>query len=180
MERPDYATEFERAAPALLAWAHLRVRPGLRAGLDPEDLAQEVGVRAFARFGDFDPARATFRAWLFGFANRVLLEALRELGRGKAMQRPGAADPTLSQVADSITAVSRRVAKAETFKLFLEQVDGLDDQDRTLLVQIGIEGNTHAEVAAVLGIGEDAARKRWQRLRDRLRSDPVFVALASA
>jgi RNA polymerase sigma-70 factor (ECF subfamily) len=178
MVRPEFADEFERAAPALLAWAHLRVRPGLRKGLDPEDLVQEVGCRAFVRYGDFDPARATFRAWLFGFANRVLLEALRELGKGRPV-RAEAADPSLSQVADSITAVSRRVARAETFRLFLQQVDGLDQEDRTLLVQIGIEGNSHAEVAAVLGIGEDAARKRWQRLRDRLRADPVFASLAA-
>jgi RNA polymerase sigma factor (sigma-70 family) len=179
MEVPAFAVEFEQVAPALLAWAHLRVRPALRGGLDPEDLVQEVGCRAFARCGDFDPARATFRAWLFGFANRVLLEALRELGRNASTRKPAAADPTLSQIADSITAVSRRVAKAETFRLFLQQVDGLDDQDRALLVQVGIEGNSHAEVAAVLGIGEDTARKRWQRLRDRLRADPVFAALAS-
>ncbi|MBK8096027.1 MAG: hypothetical protein IPK26_02915 [Planctomycetes bacterium] len=76
-----FAAAFADAAGALHAWAHLRVRGELRARLEPDDLVQEIAVRACRQAADYDPARGTFRQWLFGFANRVWLETLRELGR---------------------------------------------------------------------------------------------------
>lgn len=175
----DFATRFEQVAPALLAWAHLRVRPGLRASIEPEDLVQEVGCRAFARAQDFDPARATFRQWLFGFANRVLLEALRELGKrpGAALRRTGG-DTVLGEVAAQVTTISRRVARDDSLRRFLLRLGELPAEDHSLLVHHGLEGLAFAEVGKLLGIEEATARKRWQRLGERLRADPVFAALA--
>ena len=77
----QFATAFAAAAPSLLAWAHCRIRGDLQKRLEAEDLVQEVGMRACLRRGEYDPARGNFRQWLFGFANRVWLETLRELGR---------------------------------------------------------------------------------------------------
>ncbi len=176
---PTLVREFEAAAPALLAWARLRIRPELRARLDPEDLVQEVGCRALLAAAGFDPARGGFRPWLFGIANRVLLEALRDLGRaGHGHVRIGPSG--LHDAAATVTSITQAVARDDLVRTFLAQVERLDADDRTLLVLRGLEQLPHPQVATLLGIGEDLIRKRWQRLCDRLRSDPVFAALGEA
>ncbi|MBL8753610.1 MAG: sigma-70 family RNA polymerase sigma factor [Planctomycetes bacterium] len=180
-EAPDdpnqehFAERFAQAAPVLFAWASCRIGRELRQRIDPDDLVQEVGVRACQRAGDFDPARGTFRQWLLGFANRVWLETLRELGRDPlGPRRRLGGDSRLPGMVAEITSISRRVVNDESAKACRVRIDGLDADDRQLLVAIGIEGMTHAEAGAVVGIGEDACRKRWQRLREQLRGDPLL------
>jgi RNA polymerase sigma-70 factor (ECF subfamily) len=178
--QPSFASQFEAAGPALMAWARLRVRPELRRLLDPEDLVQEVGCRAWRSLDAFDPARASFRQWLFGIANLVLLEALRELGRAswRAVGSDETGAPGLSGVLAVITSVTGRVARDEAVRLFHARLEALPAADRALLLHRGIEQLPHAQVAELFGISEDALRKRWQRLCEQLRDDPLFAALA--
>lgn len=170
-----FAGAFVAMAPVLHAWATCRIRGDLRRRVEIDDFVQEVGLRACARRADFDAARGTFRQWLFGFANRVWLETLRELGRDPAgpLRRDGG-DSRLPDIPDSITTISRRLANDDAARVCRERIDALDDDERRLLAAIGIEGLTHAESAALLGISEDTCRKRWQRLRERLRDDSVL------
>ncbi|MCB9876843.1 MAG: sigma-70 family RNA polymerase sigma factor [Planctomycetes bacterium] len=170
-----FAEAFAAAAPALFAWASCRIRGELRARVEPEDFVQEVGVRACARRADFDAHRGAFRQWLFGFANRVWLETLRELGRdpgGSRWRRGG--DSQLPAIADTVTTISRRVARDDLARACRERVETLDAEDRALLVAIGIEGLTHHEAAQLFGVQEATCRKRWQRLREQLRDDPLL------
>lgn len=174
-----FAARFHDAAPVLLAWAHCRVRGQLRLRLDVEDLVQEIGMRACVRRGDYDAARGTFVQWLLGFANRVWLETLRALGRDPAgpLRRSGG-DSVLPGVMDTVTTVTRRAARDEAAIACRDRLDTLDEPDRMLLLAVGIEGLGHAEAAAALGIGEDACRKRWQRLRAVLQGDPILRRFA--
>lgn len=174
----QFADAYAMVAPALLAWAHCRVRGDLKRRFDVEDLLQEVAVRACVRRRDYDPQRGTFRQWLLGFANRVWLETLRELGRDPlGPRRRHGGDSQLPDVADPVTTISRRVAIDESLRACRARLDGLDDGDRALLVGIGLEGLSHREAAELLGIPEDTCRKRWQRLRDRLQGDAVLLGL---
>ena len=168
---------YAEAAPALYAWAELRIRPPLRARLDPQDLLQEVWLRARRAFAGFDP-RTSFRAWAFRIGKNVLLEALR------ASQRERAADPTpqgpllaLDGIPQSVTSITQRIAREDSVRSFLEHARALDEVDRMLLVRCGLEQETCARAAVELGLGEDAAIKRWQRLRARLREAPWAKAL---
>lgn len=167
-----FAAAFADVATTLHAWAHLRIRGELRTRLEPDDLVQEIAVRACRQAADYDPARGTFRQWLFGFANRVWLEVLRELGRdpmGARLRQGG--DSQLPGLADSVTAISQRAARDELHRAALARLHELPDDDRRLLAAVGIEGMSHAEAATLFGIGEDTCRKRWQRLRERLQDD---------
>jgi RNA polymerase sigma-70 factor (ECF subfamily) len=162
---------YERIAPSLYTWADIRIRPELRAWLDPQDVVQEVWCRAWKIFASFDPTTTSFRYWVFRVAKNVLLEALRKLD--SPTFRASGPDPStrallLADVPDSATAISHRVARAENLKLFTQWVQSLDDEDRKLLVHHGLEGLSQAEVAERLQLGREAVAKRWQRLVARV------------
>ncbi len=167
---------YEPVAPAIFAWARLHIHAPLRRRVDPEDILQEVCFRAFTRFDKFDPKIANFRAWLFGIAHNVLREALRSLkARGESVFGNAAAvsgrAPGLDGFPAEATNISTRIAREENLVAFLERLDLLEEDDRRLLLYRGLEGKRHQEVAELMGIGSDAAEKRWQRLRKRLQDE---------
>lgn len=162
-----FAELYERIAPALYTWAEIRIRADLRAFLDPQDVVQEVWCRAWKGFGGFDARSASFRYWVFRVAKNVLLEALREL-RSPAFSARGA-DPSqrllvLRDVPDTATSISQRLAREERLKRFAQWVESLDDDERMLVVHLGLEGMTQQEVGERLSLSRDAVAKRWQRL----------------
>lgn len=179
---PGFAELYEETAPALFAWASLRIRPSLRPRLDPEDLLQEVWVRALEAEGRRREAGADFRPWVFGMAKNVLLEAFRKTEAPRA--RGGLGSSTrlalIEELPDQATAITRRVAKDETLRLFLERARALPDEDRMILLHHGFEGLSHSEVATRLGLARDTVAKRWQRLRGRLLDDPALLGLLAS
>ena len=176
--KPGFPEPYEEIAPTLYAWACLRIRPSLRGRIDPEDVLQEVWVRALAAERPRDVHDSTFRAWIFGVAKNVLLEALRKTERGRG---EGVGSETrralVSGVPDQATAVSRRVAGDEALRLFVERARALPDEDRMILLHHGFEGLSHGTVATRLGLPRDTVAKRWQRLRTRLLDDPQLRGL---
>lgn len=165
-----------RVAPALYAWAELRIGPALRARIDPDDLVQEICCRAFQGFHNYQPERGPFRGWIFGIGNTVLKNALMQLGRVPTQARPAALDQStdlLDQLPDEVTSVSRRLAKSERMKEFLEHVRGLDEEEQKLLLYRGLEGWTHVQIAERMNLSVDTVEKRWQRLRTRLRDQDL-------
>lgn len=171
-----FAILYERLAPAIHAWACIRIRPTVRSLVDPEDLVAETWCVALNAFRtSFDPAVTPFRPWLFGVANLVLMRKFRRVrGRLRAGPAAGAEDPVPPEaVPDQVTSLSRRMAREEGFQRFLDEIDTLPQEDRELMVLRGLEGLSHDEVAARAGISAAAARKRWERLRARLAASPV-------
>lgn len=164
-----FADAYRDAAPALHAWIGLHLGPALRAELDPEDVLQEVACRAFARKDNFDPERGPFRAWLFGIARKVLFQSLERMTGSGRPDREWLTTGGLARVPEEATSVTRRVARDETQRRFLDEIEDLPDEERRLVLQRGLEGLPHEEVAESLGIEPSAAAKRWARLLPRLR-----------
>lgn len=165
----DFLEDYRSAAPALYAWIGAHLGPALRAELDPEDVLQEVACRAFARRAEFDEARGPFRAWVFGIARNVLFQSLERMTGGARPDREWLTTGGLARVPEEATSVTRKVARDDGAERLLELVDGLGEEDRALVLQRGLEGLPHEEVAAGLGIEPAAAAKRWARLLPRLR-----------
>lgn len=167
--REHFDAEYEATLPGLHAWITLRSRANPRLRGDVEDVVQEVWARALDAYATFDPTRGTFRAWIFGIARLVFLESVRASmrERGGAVQ---GASTLLRQRADSVTTICRRLERDESAQRLQRIVDELDDEDRELVAYCGLEGRTCADVATLLGVSEAAATKRWQRLRERLRT----------
>lgn len=177
-----FAELYERIAPALYAWAALRIRPAMRAFVDPQDLVQEVWTRAWKAFPGFDPETVPFRAWIFRIAKNVLLEGFR---RARRLAPGEGAGPTtrlfqLGELPDSATAVSRRLARDEGLARVLAWVEALEPDEQELFLHCGLEGLSYAEVAERMQIQRDAVAKRWQTLRERVARFGVPKDLALA
>lgn len=155
--------------PALWTWVVLRVGPRVRATFEPDDVFQETWLRAFENAATLDPARPV-RPWLFGIARNVLREALRRHGR-ESLRRHAGSETSIGRMdrfADTVTSVTRRLAREENFRAFIDRLAVLSDDDRRLLLLHGLEGGTLIDAALQLEITPESAKKRWQRLRAQL------------
>jgi RNA polymerase sigma-70 factor, ECF subfamily len=173
-DRARFQELYQRLAPALIAWADIRIPTNLRMSLEPEDVAQEVWCRALRSFQGFDPAVTPFRAWLFTIAGNVLLEGFRRTRRHPRSPRTVTESSKvfdLEAVPADATSITRRAARDEDLARFIARVSTLAAEDRRLLVYRGLEALPHQDVARRLGITADSAMKRWQRLRAELERD---------
>lgn len=167
MSSSEFTRSYESIADALVVWVNLHLFPKLRFRVEADDVIQEVWCRAYQRFGAFDPARGSFRAWVVGIAEKVLLEELRKVGRSSP--RTATELPSVQSLVAEITSISERAARNEYVRRLLEEAVRLPEEERRLLLYRGVEGQTYGEVSRRLGIGEEAARSRWRRLRKQLR-----------
>ncbi len=163
----SFSALYSRVAPALHAWAALRIGSVLRRWLDPEDCVQEILLRAYKRFDSYDANKGSFRGWLFGIANNVMREVLARQSR-VGTPRVSAAE-AMAELPDDATSVSRKVARDEALGHFVASLHELTDEQRKLLVYRGLEGLPHQEVASLMGLSTSAVEKRWQRLLERLK-----------
>ncbi len=171
----EFERDYARAVPGLVAWVRLRVAGLPHGRIDVEDIVQETWARALETFARM-PDGAGFRYWVLGIAQNVLLEALRRDARGRNQRGVGNAFE-LDQCPDSVTSISRAAARDDGFARLLSVILELPADERQLVLLHGLEERPLAEAAKQLGITEEAAGKRWQRLRARLREQPAFVSV---
>ena len=58
-------------------------------------------------------------------------------------------------------------------------IRSLSEEDRKLVIHCGLEGLSYIETGERLAIGKEAVAKRWQRLREKLRDQPIPQQLFS-
>ncbi|MCB9890771.1 MAG: sigma-70 family RNA polymerase sigma factor [Planctomycetes bacterium] len=170
--RDDFVTNYEAVAPALCAWVLRHMSRTLRAKVENEDVLQEIWLRAFRLRDQFSGDTRAFRAWIFSIGKMVLLEVRRSTRRVQRVSYPEgdtARQHALHDVVDTMTRLTQRLVREESIARFLEYVATLPAEDQELLSFCGLEGMSCLEAGRKLGIGNDAATKRWQRLRTRLR-----------
>lgn len=162
---------YEAIAPSLYTWAEIKIRPQMRGLVDPSDVVQEVWYRAWRSYTGANLEAESFRRWIFRVAKNVLLESFRAL-RGSDSLGSAAGESArmrrLAEIPDEATAITRRVARDEGLKLFARWTVGLDEDDRALVVHLGLEDMQRAELAARLGVNETTLAKRWERLMARM------------
>lgn len=170
----EFTARYERIAPALCVWAMHHVHRTMRARVEVDDVLQEIWLRAYRLRDRFHGDDAEFRAWLFRVGKLVLLEVQRSVRKLQRLECAGGSTTrmfALDGVAASVTALSRRLLRDESLRRFCDHLGTLPREDQELVTFCGLEGDTCAEAARKLGIGTDAAIKRWQRLRARLREE---------
>jgi RNA polymerase sigma-70 factor (ECF subfamily) len=178
--RFDVDSLYREHAAALYAWACLRLEPRLRAVATPEDLTQEIWLRATRLFATRQGHSGPPRAWLFTIAKHVLFEVQRAV-RNRATEASVAGGTAklalLEQVPVEVTSLTQRLARDDDLRAFLRRAEALDQDERMLLVHVGLEAMSQADVAMRMGVQYDTLAKRWQRLRDRVRQWPSAQAL---
>lgn len=126
-----------------------------------QEYTQETFVRAFAHLPKFrgDSALGT---WLHAIATSVTLNGLRRLKRRRSRE---VALETITDTAhdhsDPDPLLQRRLTTA---------IDALSDDNRAVLIMHDIEGYTHEEIGAALGVPSGTSKARLSRTREALRA----------
>ncbi len=168
-----------RAREALARWCLPRIRRTIWLAVGPtpdaDDLTQTVIARVFAHLEGYR-AEARFHVWV----DRIAVNAVRDHYRARARARLLPYDDGRPQDEPA----PRPDDQAERQRL-LERLAGhlatLPPQQRLPLVLRHVHGYTVPEIAAMLEISFEAARKRLHRgrrdLRQRLDTDPYWRAV---
>ena len=126
-------------------------------------LVQDVLERALSRLHLFQPG-TNLRAWLFTIMHNLHVNQAIRAGKGP---KTGIDD----DVAESYqTAVAPAQTAGLTLRDMDRALDTLPDQQRAVVLLVGVEGLTYAETAAVLEVPVGTVMSRLARGRERLRN----------
>ena len=155
----DPAALWDAFAPPLRAFLARRVP----AGVEPEDLLQEVFLRVVKHL---DSLRSTERpeAWLFQIARNALRDSLRARQRKDGRTDPLEVDPP----ADADPAAVRG-SEEELAPCLTPMIGRLAEPYRTAIELTSLQGLTQAEAARRAGISLSGMKSRVQRGREQLR-----------
>jgi RNA polymerase sigma-70 factor, ECF subfamily len=124
-----------------------------------QDYTQETFIRAFSRLGDFR-GEAALSTWLGSIAISVTLNGLRKV------RRMNEREVSL----DGVVAANRtREAEPDLKTRLSRAIDDLPDGYRAVFVMHDVEGYTHNEIAASLGVHPGTSKAQLFRARARLR-----------
>lgn len=130
---------------------------------DAEDAAQEVFVRLFFDRGKF-AGRSAYTTWLHGVAVRTCLTLRRSRTRRRRREEPGN-DERIASTADVAPQPSAAIDAGHDVTALL---DGLDEEDRALVLMRFSEGHDYDQLAEMFGISAGACRMRISRIREKL------------
>ncbi|HTS19807.1 MAG TPA: sigma-70 family RNA polymerase sigma factor [Verrucomicrobiae bacterium] len=126
-------------------------------------LAEEVAQSVFtdlARNANHLRSDAILTSWLHRVAYRTAVDVIRKESRRQNREQK-------AMEAASVNTTTPDWARIEP--LLNEEVESLDDANRTVILLRFFENKSLREVGEALGISEDAAQKRVSRAVDRLR-----------
>ncbi len=130
---------------------------------DAEDAAQEVFVRLFFDRGKF-AGRSAYTTWLHGVAVRTCLTLRRSRTRRRRREEPDV-DERIATAADTTTHPSAAIDASHDVTALL---DGLDEEDRALVLMRFAEGHDYDQLAEIFDISAGACRMRISRIREKL------------
>ena len=141
---------YERTAPRLRAYLQLAVRDAALA----DDVLQEAYYRLL-RADMNDAAIGQVRSYLYKTVRTLVADHWRRAGRERRRQR---------RWNSSVSESPRHDLTLDMERLFAR----LSEREQTLLWLAYVEGASHREIAALLGIGENSVRVVLYRARKRL------------
>ncbi len=152
----DFARLLETEIPRLRRYARALTRDASRA----DDLVQSCLLRAVAKQHLWQPG-TDLRAWLFTILHNQHVNDVRRA------VREGVAVP-VEDVAPMLTVASNAGAALQLRDLE-RAIARLPQEQRQVILLVGLEGMRYEEVATVLGIPIGTVRSRLSRGRDMLR-----------
>jgi RNA polymerase sigma-70 factor (ECF subfamily) len=129
---------------------------------DADDAAQDAMLSALVKLEQYD-ARRPFGPWLL----RIVANAATDRRRRRSVRRVEPLDVGLTAGGPRPDVTAERRALAERLRQALAE---LPERRRIAVVLFDVEGYSHAEIAAVLGIPEGTVRSEVFHARRRLRA----------
>jgi len=152
----DPGTLLEPLIPALRRYAYALLHDHAAA----DDLVQDTLERALSRWSS-RRADGELRAWLFAILRNLHIDAYRQARRRGT-------EVEIDEVDHRETATRQEAAlEARDVLAALEQ---LPEEQKSLLLLIGVEDFSYEEAARVLGVPIGTVMSRLSRARQRLRS----------
>lgn len=128
------------------------------------EFTQDTFVRAFHRLADFR-GDAAFSTWIHRITITVVANAMRKVRRLR--ERETGLDDL--DTLHPISSETRRI-DPDLRERLARAIDALPDIYRTTLIMHDLEGYTHTEIAAVLGVAEGTCKSRLSAARSQLRT----------
>jgi RNA polymerase sigma-70 factor (ECF subfamily) len=129
-----------------------------------EDVAGDVFAAAFAVYDRVQPEASGVRTWLFRIARNAVIDQYRREGRRRSLLARIGRDRHFE---DSVEASAEVRSDLRAIRAALET---LRDRDRQLVGLRVAGGLSFAEVGAVLGMRESAAKTATHRALERVRA----------
>ena len=117
-----------------------------------EEAVQDVFTRAWRDAGDFDPARGTVRAWLYGIARHVVVD--KERYRGRRAPLAAGEDPPEQPAGDE--PIERALTRWQVEKA----IEGLSPEHREVLLLGHFGGLSVREIGRVTGVPGGTVKSR--------------------
>jgi RNA polymerase sigma-70 factor (ECF subfamily) len=163
----------ERMLPDLRAFVRLRTGPLIRRHEAQSDLVQSICREILTHADRFQhPTEGAFRRWLFTTALRKLsnrrdhlLAERRDVGRTEGEE---ASDIALMAAYARVATPSRHAAVREDLERVEAAMEGLSEEDRSLIVLSRIVGCSRVEIAEEMGLSAGAVRMRLHRALAKL------------
>ena len=166
----DAAADFAlRYAPMLRRRIGGKLGPQLRRHFESADILSTVLRRLDVYVEGRHLAATTedeFWALILRIAQNAVIDKLRVLRRLDAVE---------GEDGDIARSLARRLRLAERGPVdrteieLSEALDTLEDNQDRRILWLWLNGTSHAQIAGILGLTHDATRKRWERIRRRLR-----------
>lgn len=174
----EAAKRGDRNAYARLVQRHQRVVSSITLAITTdvvasEDAAQEAFLAGWRDLSRLDNPES-FGPWICQIARNRAHDILRS----RKKTTPAAPDELEGAAAADPDALEA-LLEAETERLISGALLALPEESREVMILFYREGQSVAEVAAVLGVSEDVVKKRMSRARERIRKS-VETALGAA
>jgi RNA polymerase sigma factor (sigma-70 family) len=131
-----------------------------------EDLHQEAWLAVARNAAAFDPARASFRAWLFTIARNRVWDHFRRL---KVAVLASVDADEAGMISDDSPTPFDRLQSRELAERLVAAVEALPLEQRSAFILFADAGLTLEEIAEATGVGPETAKSRLRYARARLR-----------
>ena len=171
-DRSDLGWTIERLTPMLLAQARYRMRGRLKRLCEAEDIVAHTWQVTLPRLQDLVARDGRFGPVLLKFLSTAILLRINELLRVEARHGPAdgnAASSLAERLPDPATGVWSAIVQRERVGIVQRTLDGLDAEDREVIVLRLVEQRPSAEVGSLLAITPGAVNVRLHRALGRLR-----------
>jgi len=181
-DQASWGAMVEEHRPRLRRMVALRLDPRLQGRIDPSDVIQETFLEAAVRLAEYlRKPTMPFYLWLRFMAGQKLVTLhrhhfgaqMRDVGREISLHRGRLPETTSAALAAQLLGrdprPSEAAVRAEVKLRLQEALNSMDPVDREVLALRHFEQLTLAETAAVLGITESGACRRYLRALKRLK-----------